>query len=192
MQSPERKYGQRQLWGTPPCSSLSQGSREGPPVSVSRVCLSWTLSPCASQREDEIEAIISISDGLNLVSRHRGQPLAAHSLGLSSFPFPPPGGGTPCSPAPCAPRSGCRRGCREGGLWEGAGRERGRLFSVSWSLSHLPPPPVLGSATCHPRRIPGPPSPLLPPSFPTVTLSQPPPHCFPQSQTPPQSWARAI
>ncbi|XP_032465018.1 cadherin-related family member 1 isoform X4 [Phocoena sinus] len=29
---------------------------------------SWTLRPCASQREDEIEAIVSISDGLNLVA----------------------------------------------------------------------------------------------------------------------------
>lgn len=40
--------------------------------------------------EDEIETIISISDGLNLVSRHRGQPLAARSPqpGPERFPNP--------------------------------------------------------------------------------------------------------
>ena len=47
---------------------------------------SWTLCPCASQREDEIEAIISISDGLNLVSTHSSQPLAARRAGLPANP----------------------------------------------------------------------------------------------------------
>lgn len=185
-------------FGAPsPAPASLRGAGRVPLASVSRVCLSWTLSPCASQREDEIEATISISDGLNLVSRHRA---ARSSPQPGSEQSPPLLEGAPCSPAPCAPRRGCRRGCREGGRWEGAAKERARLFSVSWSLSHLPPPPVLGSATCHPRRIPGPPSPLLPSSFPTATLSQPPPRCFPQSQglpacrlpDPPQRWARAI
>lgn len=39
-----------------------------------------SLSLCVSQREDEIEAIISISDGLNLVSAHLSQPSGSMQL----------------------------------------------------------------------------------------------------------------
>lgn len=75
-------------------SALLQGSLEmpGPPLMhpASRgpygASDSWTLRPCASQREDEIEAIVSISDGLNLVSTHSSQPLAARGAGLPANP----------------------------------------------------------------------------------------------------------
>lgn len=70
-----------QFWATTLLQASSQGLREVweelLPALVggefSWVCHSWTLSPCSSQREDEIEAIISISDGLNLVSAHLSQ-----------------------------------------------------------------------------------------------------------------------
>lgn len=93
MQNPERKHCQRQLWGTSPAPAsfrLRGAGRVPPPSSLDLL----DTQSCSLQMEDEIEAIISISDGLNLVSRHRGQPQqpAARSPGLSCFPIPPSGG----------------------------------------------------------------------------------------------------
>ena len=50
--------------------ALLQGPSDVPSFGVLRAPSTpgSSLCPCASQREDEIEAIISISDGLNLVS----------------------------------------------------------------------------------------------------------------------------
>lgn len=71
MQSPERKHGQRHPVLLQPLSGSGAG-RSPQPRSLG--CVSPGHSLCASQREDEIEAIISISDGLNLVSRHWASP----------------------------------------------------------------------------------------------------------------------
>lgn len=81
MQNPERKHCQRQLWGTSPAPAsfrLRGAGRVPPPSSLDLL----DTQSCSLQMEDEIEAIISISDGLNLVS----------SPGLSCFPIPPSGG----------------------------------------------------------------------------------------------------
>lgn len=67
-----------------------------------------SLSLCVSQREDEIEAIISISDGLNLVSAHLSQPSGSMQLPgpehSSLLQSPGGGGGAPGKSTPACPQ----------------------------------------------------------------------------------------